>query len=161
MENLGIDPKLLLAQVINFLLFFFIIKKFIVKPFNLFLDQEKKQDKDKEEALATIKKTEEEIVIKEQKLTEKAKKEMNLMLDQAKKDSEQVKSEMLKQAEIEAEGVKTKMKKQLEEERDSLYKELKEKIADVSMSVVTQSLSEALDETDKKKVTQRILKNLK
>ena len=41
MENLGIDIKLLIAQMINFGLFFFIIKKFVTKPFLNFVEDEK------------------------------------------------------------------------------------------------------------------------
>ena len=38
MENLGIDGKLLLAQIINFVLFFILVTKFVVKPFTAFLN---------------------------------------------------------------------------------------------------------------------------
>jgi F0F1-type ATP synthase membrane subunit b/b' len=41
MENLGIDGKLLSAQLINFILFFIIYKKYIAKPFMAFLKKEK------------------------------------------------------------------------------------------------------------------------
>ena len=47
MENLGIDLKLMIAQSINFLLFFFIVKKFIAKPFTNFLEEEKNKEKEK------------------------------------------------------------------------------------------------------------------
>ena len=46
MENLGIDVKLLIAQVVNFALFLFIFHRFISKPFLRFLDSEKKKDEE-------------------------------------------------------------------------------------------------------------------
>ena len=44
MENLGIDIKLLIAQLINFGIFFFIIAKFVAKPFTKFLNEERNKD---------------------------------------------------------------------------------------------------------------------
>lgn len=160
MENLGINGKLLLAQVINFLLFFYLIKRFIAKPFMAFLDKEKKQEKEKETALAKIKKAEEQLTIQETKLKEKAKKELDALLEQAKNDGKQLRADMLKQAETDAEEIKTRMKKQLEEEKDKLYKDVRQKIGDVSMYLVNEGLKETLDSDTKKKVTERILKNL-
>lgn len=160
MENLGIDAKLLLAQVLNFILFFILIKKFIVKPFNVFLDQEKKQDKEKEEALAKIKKSEENILNEQNKAQQKAKKELDIILAQAKKDSQLIKQEMITEAQKEADEIKERMKKQLLQEKEELYKEVKEQIAKVSMYLVENGLKDSLDDNTKKKITVKILKNL-
>lgn len=160
MENLGINSKLLLAQIINFLLFFYLVKRFIVKPFLGFLENEKKQEKEKEIVLAEVKKAEEKLIAQEARLKERAKKELDLVLEQAKQDGKQLRVDMLKQAEIDAEEIKTRMKKQFEEEKEKLYKDVRQKIGDVSMYLVTEGLKESLDTDTKKKVTQRILKNL-
>lgn len=160
MENLGIDPKLLMAQLINFLLFFVIIKKFIVKPFTLFLDQEKKQEKEKEDTLAKIKKTEELLLKDQANAKAKARLELDSMLEQAKKDGLQIKQEMLVAAQKEVDEIKERMKKQLEEEKEGMYKEMKEQIAAVSINLVNEGIKDALDESDKSKITKRILSNL-
>lgn len=161
MENLGIDIKLLVAQLLNFLLFFIIIKKFLVKPFLQFLNQEKKQDQDKEEALIKAKKIEESLKDDQAKSKANAQKEYNRMMEQAKKDSQQIKDEMIAQAQKEIEGIKTRIKKQLDEERDTLYKSIKEQIASVSLNLVSDGFKEALDDADKTKITKRILMKLK
>jgi F-type H+-transporting ATPase subunit b len=160
MEKLGIEPKLLLAQIVNFILFFILVKKFIVKPFIQFLDQEKKKEKEKEDALTKIKKSEEQLTEQERKLKDKAKRELDAILIEAKKDGQQIRADILKQAEIDAEEIKTRMKKQLDEERERLYKDIREKIADVSLYLVNEGLKEALDVETKRKITERILRNL-
>ncbi len=160
MENLGIDGKLLMAQIVNFLLFFILIKKFVLKPFNAFLAQEKKQDKEKEDALEKIKKTEEQMAEQDKKLKEKAKKEIGVLFEQAKKDARDLRADLLKQAELDAQEVRNRTKKLMGEEREALYKDVREKIADLSMHLVTEGLKDSLDAETKKKVTARILKNL-
>ncbi len=160
MENLGIDLKLLVAQLLNFLLFFILIKKFMVKPFLSFLDNEKKQDKEKEEALAQIKKTEEALIKDQEKAKAKTREELETFLKKAKKDSQQIKDEMILEAQKEAGEIKSRMDKQLSEERESLYRDIKKQITEVSLNLVSEGLKEALDESDKSKITKRILMKL-
>lgn len=160
MENLGIDIKILIAQAINFVLFYLIIKKFIAKPFSSFLEEEKNKEKERQRALENAKKIEEELVVKEQKIKADAQKEMKLLIEETKKNAQVVKEDLLKQANLEAEEIKTKIKSQLEDEKEKLYKEVKQKVADLSFDLVNKGLREALDEETKKRVTSKILKNL-
>jgi len=48
MEKLGVDIKLLIAQITNFILFFIVFKKLVSKPFKNFLDDERKKEELKE-----------------------------------------------------------------------------------------------------------------
>jgi len=160
MENLGIDLRLLIAQVINFVLFFIIVKKFIMAPFSKFITDEKQREKDKDKHLQDAKKIEEGLVLKEKEFNEKSQKELKKLLDDAKKRAEALTDEILEKAQKEAESIKNKMKTQIEAERDALYRDVKSKVADLSIELVNKGLISALDENTKKKVTQRILKNL-
>lgn len=160
MENLGIDLRLLIAQVINFVLFFIIVKKFIMAPFSKFITDEKQREKDKDKHLQDAKKIEEGLVLKEKEFNEKSQKELKKLLDDAKKRAEALTDEILEKAQKEAESIKNKMKTQMEAERDALYRDVKSKVADLSIELVNEGLIFALDENTKKKVTQRILKNL-
>ncbi|MBW7960048.1 ATP synthase F0 subunit B [Patescibacteria group bacterium] len=160
MENLGIDLRLLIAQVINFVLFFIIVKKFIMAPFSKFITDEKQREKDKDKHLQDAKKIEEGLVVKEKEFNEKSQKELKKLLDDAKKRAEALTDEILEKAQKEAESIKNKMKTQMEAERDALYRDVKSKVADLSIELVNEGLIFALDENTKKKVTQRILKNL-
>jgi len=87
MENLGIDLKLMIAQSINFLLFFFIVKKFIAKPFTNFLEEEKNKEKEKQKLLEEAQKIEENLKIKEQKIKEEANREMKKIIEETKKNA--------------------------------------------------------------------------
>ncbi|OQY67347.1 hypothetical protein B6D29_02030 [Microgenomates bacterium UTCPR1] len=160
MENLGIDLRLLIAQVINFVLFFIIVKKFIMAPFSKFITDEKQREKDKDKHLQDAKRIEEGLVVKEKEFNEKSQKELKKLLDDAKKRAEALTDEILEKAQKEAESIKNKMKTQMEAERDALYRDVKSKVADLSIELVNEGLIFALDENTKKKVTQRILKNL-
>lgn len=160
MENLGIDIKIMIAQAINFALFFLIVKKFISKPFTAFLESEKDKEKEKQKLLESAKNIEEELKIKEAKIKADAQKEMKAIIEDAKKSAQSLKEELLKEAEAEAEEVKNKVKSQLLDEKEKLYKEVKKKVADLSFELVDKGLRDTLDQETQKKVTQKILKNL-
>jgi F-type H+-transporting ATPase subunit b len=157
MENLGIDPKLLIAQIINFILFFFIVKKFIAKPFIQFINNEKNKEKEKEKLLNDLKKSEEAFIFKEKEMKTKMKREINETITEAKKEASDLKKELMKQAEQEVQEMMLKSKEQLEQERIALYSEIKKKVVDLSVLIVNQALIDSLDEEMKKKVTAKII----
>lgn len=161
MENLGIDGKLLLAQVINFGLFFILVKKFIITPFSSFLNQERKNEEEKNRLLEKLKKSEEAANEAEKKMKEKMKKEFDLLLIEAKKEAQSLRADLIKQAESDAQEIRDKSKKLLSEERNTLYREVKDKIIKTSLMIVENSLKESLDESSRKQVTNFIIKNYK
>ena len=159
MENLGIDGKLLLAQIINFVLFFILVKKFVVKPFSAFLNQERKNEEEKIKLLDKLKKSEEAGIEAEKKMREKMKKEFDVLFVQAKKEAQSLRADLIKQAEADAQEIRDKSKKILEEEKNALYREVKDKIIKTSLMIVESALKESLDEVSRKKVTGTIIKN--
>ena len=161
MENLGIDGKLLLAQMINFVLFFILVKQFMVKPFTGFLNQERKNEEEKNRMLEKLKKSEEAGIEAERKMKEKMKKEFDVLFVEAKKEAATMRADLIKQAEVDALEIKDKNKKLLEEEKNLLYREVKDKIIKTSSMIVESTLKESLDESSRKKVTGEIIKNYK
>lgn len=161
MENLGIDGKLLLAQMINFVLFFILVKQFIVKPFTAFLNQERKNEEEKNRMLEKLKKSEEAGIEAEKKMKEKMRKEFDVLFADAKKEASNMKTELIKQAENDAQEVREKSLKMLEEEKNILYREVKDKIVKTSLLIVENTLKDNLDETSRKKITGSIIKNYK
>lgn len=159
MENLGIDIKLLIAQLINFGIFFLIIKKFVAKPFTAFLNEERNKDEEKNRLLDKLKKSEEAAIESEKKMRERVKKELDIIFSQSKKEAQEMRGELVKQAENDAQEIRDKSKKQLEEEKNVLYREVKDKIVKTSLIIVEKALKESLDETSRKQVTNFIIKN--
>lgn len=160
MENLGIDTKLLVAQLINFGLFFFVFKKFIAEPFLKFVNLEKTKDQERQNNLEEIKKKEEELSLQLKKVKDQARAELTKALEEAKVQAQKVKKDLIAQAEKEAGEVMEKTKKQIAEERQEMHNEAKEQVADLSMFIVQKSLKEFFTEDMQKSITQHILKNL-
>ncbi len=157
MENLGIDPKLLLAQIVNFVIFFIIIKKFIAKPFTRFVDKQKHEELEKERITNDLKKSEEELQIQEIQVKETIRKRENEAVQEAKKQGGIVKNQIIQDAKDDAQDIRKKAKEQIEHERKTLEVNIKKKTVDLSVLLLEKVLKSSLDINQKRKITKDIL----
>ncbi len=160
MENLGIDIKLLIAQLVNFGIFFFIFQKFISKPFFAYLQKQKEEEETRAEFASEIEKRKEKLEAEDKKLEKERKTKLDKALQQAKLDAEEVKHEIIETAKKEAAVIVEKGHAQIAEEKKELYKDLRQQIASVSMIVVEKALREYLTDDAQKKITQNIVKHI-
>lgn len=161
MEKLGIDPKLLIAQVINFVLFFIIIKKFIAKPFTRFVDKQKHEEAEKERIINDLKKSEEEREKKEIQAKDVIKKRESEVIQEAKKQGEIIKNQIIEDAKDDAQDIRKKAKEQIEHERKILETSIKKKTVDLSILLLEKVLKNSLDVNQKREITKVILKKSK
>lgn len=160
MENLGVDPKLLIAQIINFGLFFFIFSKFIAKPFLAYIQSEKKKDAERNRLNEVAVNQEAELIKKEKDMTVRLRSEYDKALLQAKHEAESVKTGLMRDARKEAEEYISKAKMQIQSEKLAMEKELKDRIASLSVLLIEQGLKDYLTEDMQKGVTRQLLTHL-
>lgn len=160
MENLGIDGKLLLAQVLNFGLFFYIFKRFIAKPFRRFIENERNSEVEREKSLVKIDKQEENMSNKIAEFKEEMKRETAKVIADAKVSAEKIKAQIIAEAEEDAKDISEKTKKQLVAQQEVMEKQLRAKILELSFFIIKDSLKDSLTDEYRKKITERILKNL-
>lgn len=160
MENLGIDIKLLVAQLVNFVLFFIIFKKFIASPFITFLNKQRKEEEERAAALEKARTIEAALSEKELVMKRKIASEVDEAMKSAKQDAVAVKADIIENANKEASEIIEKAKKQAGEEKVTMQKEVKNSVADLSVLMVQNVLKEYMSEKEQKQVTARVLKNL-
>jgi len=160
MENLGVDPKLLLAQLINFGLFFLLFSKFIAKPFMQYIESEKKKDMERQRVSELALKQEEELEAHKRKISDKMKKEFDVAIQDARKDALELKKELIKEAKKEAEAVVSKAQEEMKVARELMEREMKEKVTSLSLILVSKVLKDYLNEDMQKNITARLINNL-
>ena len=160
MENLGIDLKLLIAQVINFGLFFILFKRFIAKPFLNLIKEEEANEQKKEQLRVNLQKQDETIEAKRSSFKDEIAKKEEEIVASAKERAKAVENKILEQAEVQANRIKQDALIEIASEKQDLYKQVKQKITDLSLIIVDKSLKEVLNEETKKKITSEIIKNL-
>jgi F-type H+-transporting ATPase subunit b len=159
MENLGIDPKLLIAQIVNFAVFFIIFKQFVAKPFLHFIQEEKRKEKEKERMLKEVESTHLKMQEDETSFKRRMKEERMQTLEEAKKIASTMKEEIISEAKKEAEEIVVQTKKNLEMERQQLYKDIQTQTVNLSVFIIENALKDHLTDDMKKKLTEHIVKN--
>lgn len=159
MENLGIDTKLIIAQLINFGLFFFVFKKYLAKPFLKFIRAEKEGTEEREKLLTKAKTMDEKMVEKEKAMLAAMKKQSDAQIQEAKNAAAKIKTQLLEEAEKEINELKERAKKQLVQEQAEMQRDAKQQINDLSFLIVNSALKDVLTTEMKKKISDAIITN--
>ena len=160
MEALGINAKLLIAQIINFSIFFFVFKKFISQPFLHYLNEQHKDEKKRHELTKELEQGQTNLNLEKEKIMKAARKEAAEIIAQAKKSADEVKAQIVAEANKQAEDIKTKGKNQITEEREKINSEVKDKIVSTSSLMLDVVLGEFINTEMQDKIVQELLKKV-
>jgi len=157
LDQFGINPILLAAQVVNFLVLLFILKKLLYKPLLKVLDERKK-------TIERSLKNAEEIELKLQKISDEESSRLakaTLESEKVIKGAEELKTQIISEAKIHAAEVTEKMiveaKGQLQMEREKLRSDVMGELGEV----VALSLEKIIGRIDKNKQKELIEKSIK
>lgn len=160
MENLGVDIKLLVAQLINFGLFFFIYKKLIAGPFVAVMKAERMKDAERKRIQEEAQKQKEMLALQEKEAKEEIHRKTEESLKAVRHAAEVEKASLLKKAHEESNELVKRASKQIEEERHQMEKQYKESLAKVSVMTVEHVLKDYLTEDMQKQVNAKVLSSL-
>jgi len=158
--SLGINPVNLFWQIVNFGLLMFVLTKVLYKPILHKLDERAKLIKDGLTAAQDNLKKQEEADQKRQQMLQETRKEVEKLIEKAKKDAVTVKEEILAEAKTDAGKLMERQAKEIEDKLASQEKALQAKVADLSVSVARKVLTEYLDEAKQKELIEKQLSQI-
>ena len=160
-NNFGVNPVLLVAQIINFLIIMYILKRFAYKPILSMLEKRKitieKGLKDAEEARILLEKASQ----KERDLLKKAQQETRKLLDEAKKEREEIIKKSDEAAKQRAESILTDAREQIAFETREVEKRLTAHVSQLSIQFLQKSLSDLFTDEDQHRIIDKALKKVK
>ncbi|MCX6808905.1 MAG: F0F1 ATP synthase subunit B [Candidatus Berkelbacteria bacterium] len=160
MDALGIDLKLIIAQLVNFGILFFLLSKFAYKPILKMLeDRQSKIDQgltDAEKAATELAKSEEEA----EKIREKAFREANDILRNAKDSASLESAELIKKASDQADRTIKAAKDEAASAKDKVMSEAKKEVADIVIIALDKIVSKELTTEQKKNLTSKAISEL-
>lgn len=113
--KLGIDPKLLIAQIINFGLLLWLLKKLIYQPVIKKIREDEKKLSKAEKQAEKLKQEREELEKKKQQEISEAKKKARSIIKEAEETEAKIKEEAHKEAEEEKEAVINQIRDRLKD----------------------------------------------
>jgi F-type H+-transporting ATPase subunit b len=145
MEALGISLPGVLAQVVNFLLLFFLLSRFAFPAIRNMLDQRATRI---EEALAAAERARAEAAQSQAEIQaqiDEARRQGQVIIEQASRAAEQLRAELSQQAEVEALRIKERAQADFELEREKAMTELRRQFADLTVTAAEKVISRSLD----------------
>jgi len=156
LDSLGLDWKLLTAQVVNFLIILFVLKKFLYGPIvNMLSERKKKIElglKDAEEARIRLEKANQET----RRLLADASAESEKIVRAAKKEIEQETKDKLEKAQNKAEEIITQSRKLALAEQEKIVDKAKREISDLAIAISQKILEREADKGAVNKAIEKI-----
>lgn len=160
LSDFGVQPILLAAQVVNFFILLFILKKFLYKPILKVLEKRKETIaqslKQAQEIELKLAKTEEE----REKVLAKAADEARKIVDEAIKSSNQLALEARQKTQADIEIMLKKSEQQQRLEREKMHQEIRGELADLVALALQKVTGKVLTKKDQKELIEKSVKEL-
>jgi len=160
MEALGIDLKLLIAQIVNFSIVMLLLWKFAYTPIlKMLTDRKEKIEKgikDAEESAKALAKAEDEAKV----IRDKAFKEADEILKNAKSAATAEAGAIVKKANDQAERTISSAKAESDQAKANVMKDAKKEISDIVVIALSKIVGNEFSEEEKKKLTSRAISEL-
>ncbi|MDD3486957.1 MAG: F0F1 ATP synthase subunit B [Candidatus Moranbacteria bacterium] len=157
LTKLGVDWKLLIAQIINFLVLLFVLYKFAYGPIVAMLEKrQKKIEKglaDAEEAKKKLEESEK----REKEILAKARTEAREILEAARIQSEKMKTDLAEDAKIHAEKIVESAKAEIEQEKQKTISDIKSEIGGLVVAAAEKVVGEKMNDKKDKEIINHIL----
>ncbi len=160
LTRLGIDWRLLIAQLINFLILVLVLYKFLYKPVLKMLDGRKEKIekglRDAEQLGAELEKTKELQAAEIQK----AKQEARGIVEEAEKRAEAAGAETKAKTKLEVEKLITAAKNQMIQEKEKMIAEVRKEASELVMAVAEKVVGKSIDAKIQKNLVEETIEEV-
>lgn len=159
-KDFGIQPILLAAQVVNFVVLLFLLKKFLYKPLLKVLEERRsrviKSLKDSEEIEEKLIKTAEE----QERMLARASKQAQEIVENATKSADQIILEAHQKAQDETKELLARTQENLKAEKEKLFQEVRVEVAHLLSMGLERVIGKMLNKEDQQDLIRRSIKDL-
>lgn len=157
---LGINAKIFLAQLVNFVIVLLVLWRWAYRPIIALLDERSKRI---EKSVQQAKEIEARFVstqAEQEKLIASAKGESAVLVEHARAQSEKQKNKMTAAAKEEVKKVVAQGKVQLQNEKAAMIQEAKTELVELAVAAASKILQEHVDEKKAQKLAQEVLEKI-
>lgn len=160
-DKLGIDLKLLIAQIVNFAILLFILTKLIYKPLLKVLDDRKKMIAKSVDDSKKIEDRLSAIEADRDKVLANAGREAMAIVEKAKKEAEEEHVKIIAAAKKEISTLAERYRAQLKEEKSEIMNEVKKEVAELIVLSSEKILGREFSKDDQSRLESAIKEEIK
>lgn len=161
LDKFGFEPILFIAQIVNFLIIFFVLKKFLYKPLLKIIDERKKKIEEGLTAAEENNKKLTETIEKEQEILKKAQIEARKLIDEAKSKQDEIINKSEQTAKLRVEKMLADAKTQINSEVSIVEKRLASDVSRMASIMLNESLKDFFTPSDQELILKNAIKKLK
>lgn len=154
-KDFGVNPFLLVAQIVNFLIILFILKRFMYKPV---LDILKKRENEIKQGLKDAEEADKKLLSAEQEekqILQKAHATAENIIADARLEADELKAKKEEQTKAEAQRLLEQARQTIEQETKAAEERLMVKIGEIAISLLEKSLTGIFGEKEQKLILKK------
>lgn len=151
-KEFGINPILLLAQIVNFTILLLLLKKFLYKPILKVLEDRKSTVAKSLKQAEEIEKRLEQTALEQEKLLKSAAAESNKIISDSKKEAHELAEKTLEQTKQTINDMLEKNEARLKTEKDQMLIEVKKELTDLVVATTLKVSKKTFSKEDNKKI---------
>ncbi len=158
--QLGVDVKLIVAQMVNFLVVLGILTYFVYRPLMRAIDARNDRIRASLENAKAIEEQNKKLEAERTARLKKVDEEAGLLMEKTKKDADLLRQNMVAAAEKDVANMLEKGRRQLEDERVRIFQEAQQSLSSIIMSMTQKILEREFSKDDQKRIVQNLEKDL-
>lgn len=151
-EQLGVDWKLLTAQIVNFAILVGVLGYFVYKPLLNLIDERRDRIAKAMENAGRIEEQTRELEHFRLEQLKKVDIEIGVMMERSRRDAEAVRDRILEEAKIETDSMLAKGRRQLEDERVRAFRDIQASLAAMIVRMTGKILEREFSDADQKRL---------
>jgi F-type H+-transporting ATPase subunit b len=159
-QKFGLEAKLFLFQLINFLIIVFILKKFLFAPLKKVLDKRKRKIEQSLQEAETAKIILRNASEEKNNILAKAKNSADMLMAAVKVSIKETKEKAITETRYRSEQIIEDAKQKATTEFESMNKKIGKMSIDISRKIVSKVLSDLFTEAEKQKLMSRALEKI-
>ncbi len=159
-KTFGLNTPFFVAQVVNFFLVIFVLKKFAFGPIQEMLEARKQRIADGEEKLAEIEKQMADSEKRVQEQLEKANADAQRMIDEAKESAAKLGEKETQKAIASAQNILAKAEEAAKAEREVMKAEIKSEFGKLVTAATAQVSGKVLTDDDQRRINEESMSTL-
>jgi len=160
-KNFGVNPIFLGAQIVNFLIVFFILKKFLYKPILELLNKRRLTIQEGIQQAEEARKKLEKVVIEEKNILRIAQLQAKKVIEDTKQESIELTNQMSEETKKQIEKMLKDAREQISRESLVAEKRLAVQTSKLAVSFLEKALSEFFSAKEQKEVVSSVLRKIK
>lgn len=160
-KNFGLDPIIFGAQIINFLIVFYLLKRFLYKPILEILRKRENEIKEGLKQAEEGRQLFEKTVEKEKEILRRAREDSRKMIDEAKNQAILISQKIEDDSKKHAERIIESAREQIGIETKETEKRLTVKVSELSLEFLSRALKRMFSEKEQAEVLEKALKQFR